>query len=104
MTEIEPNTIAMFMHTRMLPEAQRRADVVASSKEALKAPLKVLNDQLSSREYLLGNDFTVADLNVASVVGLGAFVGVDFGPAPKAKAWLDKCNARPASAKARTHK
>jgi glutathione S-transferase len=32
----------------------------------LKRPLGVLNDTLVGRDYLAGNDFTVADLNVAA--------------------------------------
>jgi glutathione S-transferase len=101
MTEVEPHVIAMFMHKMMLPKEQRSEQVVKSSAEALKAPLKVLNDHLAGREYLLGKDFTVADLNVASVLGIASLVGVDFSAAPTAKAWLDKCNARPANQRAR---
>ena len=104
MTEVEPHTIAIFLNTRMLPEPQRDAGLVTRSREALVNPLRVLNDHLKSHEYLLGKDFTVADLNVASVVSLGLLVGVDFSSAPAAKAWIEKCTSRPASQKARAYK
>jgi glutathione S-transferase len=37
----------------------------------LNKPLGVLNDVLVGRDYLVGNNFTVADLNVASILVWG---------------------------------
>jgi glutathione S-transferase len=62
----------------------------------------VLNSHLEGRDYLLGKDFTIADLNVASVLSLGMFIGFDFSTASKANAWLQKCLGRPASQKTRS--
>jgi len=36
--------------------------------EALKAPMNALEESLKGKEYLLGKDFTIADLNVAAVM------------------------------------
>ena len=72
--------------------------------EALKAPINVLDDSLKNRAYLLGNDFTIADLNVASVVGLATLIKLDISATPTAQKWLQKCQSRPANQKASSMK
>jgi glutathione S-transferase len=104
MTEVEPHLIAVFANRMMLPKEQRNEQAAVNAMNALKAPFKVLDDQVKSGHYLLGADFTVADLNVASVMVLAPMIGVDFSAVPAAKAWLDKCLGRPASQKSRTYK
>ncbi len=104
MTEVEPHLIAVFLNRVMLPKEQRSEQAVSNALEALKAPFRVLDDHLKSRAYLLGADFTIADLNVASVMMLASMVGVDLSGVPAAKAWLDKCLGRPALQKSRSYK
>jgi glutathione S-transferase len=101
MTEVEPHMLALLMHKMLLPKEQRSDKAVAAASEALKAPLKVLDDSLKGRQYLLGGDFTIADLNVASVLSWAMFVQLDLSATPAAKAWLEKCLSRPANAKIR---
>ncbi|MGA7162504.1 MAG: glutathione S-transferase C-terminal domain-containing protein, partial [Pseudolabrys sp.] len=67
--------------------------------EALKvlvAPFKVLDAAVAKQKYLLGNDFTVADLNVAAVISRA--VDMDLSAIPKA--WLTRCLERSAARKA----
>ena len=71
-------------------------DKVAAARKAVKAPLAVLDNVLADRDYLLGGDFTVADLNVASVSRVLKRVQYDMSAYPNASAWLDRCMARPA--------
>ena len=104
MTEVEPHLLTVFLNRVMLPKEQRNEKSVDAALEALKAPLKVLDDHLKSHDYLLGKDYTIADLNLASVLMLAPMAGVDFSAVPKAKAWLDKCLERPAAQKSRTYK
>jgi glutathione S-transferase len=104
MTETEPHLITALANRMMLPQPQRNEQAAKNALEALKAPLKVLDDHLKNRPYLLGSDFTVADLNVASVLMLAPLIQVDMSGVPAAKGWLDKCLARPAAQKARTYK
>jgi glutathione S-transferase len=51
--------------------------------------------------YLIGNDFTVADLNVAAVLSWARPARIDFTPFPKAADWLSRCALRPAAKEAR---
>lgn len=103
-TENEGHLITVFRNRMMLPGGQRDEQAAKAAVEALKAPLKVLDDHLKNRPYLLGSDFTIADLNVASVLLLGPMLQLDMSGTPAAKAWLDKCLARPAMQKSRGYK
>jgi glutathione S-transferase len=67
-------------------------------EEALKviaAPFQVLDAALVKTPYLLGDDFTVADLNVAAVISRA--IDMDLSATPKLKAWLTRCLDRPAA-------
>jgi glutathione S-transferase len=72
------------------PEVERAA------LEALEKPLTYLNDQLANKEYLLGREFTLADLNVASVLAWLLPARVDLATKPNVQGWLSRCLARPA--------
>jgi len=65
--------------------------------EALQKPLAVLDAHLAKQPYLLGDEFTLADLNVASVMQWAVRAKLDMASFPKAKQWLDTCLARPAA-------
>jgi glutathione S-transferase len=101
MLECEGHIITVFLNRMMRPENERDEKAVTAAFEALKKPLKVLDDALKDRPYLLGNEFSVADLNVAGVLMLGTFIQLDLSATPKVAAWLEKCTARPALVKAR---
>lgn len=101
MTEIEPNLIAILIHRTMLPEDQRNPRAADDGERDLARPLKVLDAHVAERPYLLGDAFTIADLNAAGALALSAMVGFDLAPYPNAAAWLSRCSERPAMAKAR---
>ena len=67
----------------------------------LRKPLGILNGALAGRSYIAGDSFTVADLNVASILSWGKIVRLDLSAWPDLKRWLDVCLARPANARAR---
>jgi glutathione S-transferase len=99
MLEVEPHLVTILRNRMFLPPEQRDAKADQAAVEALKAPLKVLDDHLKRSSFILGNDFTIADLNVASILSLAMMVKLEFPTAPTASAWLQKCLSRPASQK-----
>lgn len=100
MTELEPLLMTIFLNRIMLSKEQRNESAAAKAVEDIKVPFKVLDDHLQGREYLLGNEFTIADLNVASVLTLAGFLRLDYSATPTAEKWLQKCVGRPANQKA----
>lgn len=100
MTEIEPLLMTIYLNRIMYLPEQRDEPAAAKAVDEIKKPLKVLDDHLHDREYLLGKEFTIADLNVASVLSLATLVKLDLSAAPTAQKWLQKCVGRPANQKA----
>ena len=101
MTEIEPHVLQILLNRVLLPEDQRDASEAEAGVAALQAPLRVLDGALAERSSLLGDSFTIADLNVASVLSWASFVGLDLSSSANAKRWFEACLGRPAAGRAR---
>lgn len=103
-TEAEPHVMRWGYNAYLKPAAERVAAEAAAGKEALDLRLKVLEAELAKRSFLIGEGFTIADLNVTCVL-YGAWLnGYDLAPFPKVKAWLDACLNRPAAKRARAQR
>ena len=100
MTEAEEPVVTALVHRVFFPPEQRDAKKADEAAERFQMPLKVLDGELAGKTYLLGDDFTVADLNVA----VRAVLGADGRPRPAVRrrtsaAWMTRCTSRPAYAK-----
>lgn len=94
-TEAEPLIGAWTYHTMLLPPEQRKPEAAAEAAAKLPKRLAVLEGALADRDYLLGQEFTIADLNVAAVLFRAPLFGLDAYP--RVKAWHARCLARPAA-------
>jgi glutathione S-transferase len=83
------------LHALRLPPAERDRERLAQALKVLEAPFKVLDSALADCGYLLGDQFTVADLNVAAVISRA--IEMDLAATPKLRAWLARCLDRPAA-------
>ena len=99
--EIEALLLDLLQHRAVLPEFARDASYAERDELLLRKPLGILNDALAGREYLVGNSFTVADLNVASILVWGKIARLDMSTYPEATRWLYGCLARAAYRRAR---
>jgi glutathione S-transferase len=82
-------------HTLMLPPDKRDPKQAADALQKLAGPLKVLDDHLKAHQYLVGDQFTVADLNLAGVMSRAT--QMDMSTTPNVRAWLQRCLDRPAA-------
>ncbi len=94
--ELETLALDLLHHRALLAEPARDASHAERNELLLQKPLGVLNGALVGREYLLGNDFTVADLKFTVILGWARTAGLDFSSVPEVERWLDVCLARPA--------
>jgi glutathione S-transferase len=101
MTEVEKTALELLVATLGLMGNPQDPAKAKQAFGALTKPFGVLDAHLAGREYLVGNRFTVADLNVASVLGWVTAARVDLSAWPNMSAWLSRCLARPAYRKAR---
>jgi len=101
MTEVEPHLVTVLRNRVMNPPEQRDEKAALAAVEALKAPLNALEGALNGKEYLLGKNFSIADLNVAAVMSWIPMMKLDLSAWPNVNAWLQKCLGREASKKVR---
>ncbi len=101
MTELERPVLTALFNRAILPESQRDAAAADAAEKALAQPFVVLQGMLSGSPYLLGDQFTVADLNVASILAWARPAQIDFSAVPKVAEWLRVCAERPAARAAR---
>jgi glutathione S-transferase len=95
LTEAEDNCVILIQKAMGIQDHD--AAKVAAAGEALARPLGVLEGILGGQDTLLGGEFSVADLNVACVLGTLPRAKFDLGPYPKVAAWLKAGMERPAS-------
>lgn len=100
MTEIEEPLLTWLTNTVVRPEPQRDAAKAADAKQRLEKPLGVLEAALRGRPYLLGPSFSIADLNLASILVWARMGRLDLSRWPWVDAWLARCLERPAAKKA----
>ena len=101
MTEVERPVLTALFNRAILPEDKRDAAAADSAERMLAQPLKVLDGVLGRGTNLLGDNFTVADLNVASILSWARPANVNVAPFPKVAEWLKNCAERPAARAAR---
>ncbi len=100
MTEVEPPLMKLLMNRAFAPEDQRDETEAVEGENELRKPLAVLNDALAATEYLIGNEFSAADLNVCSVLSVVTSLGrMDLSDVPNVSRWLEACTSRPSLAR-----
>ncbi|KQQ58498.1 glutathione S-transferase [Rhizobium sp. Leaf311] len=96
-TEIETNALKISSTvSEGLANTDAGQAVIEVAARLLRRPFKVLEQHLSENEYLVGNRFSVADINVAEVVRYAQAHTPLFEANPAVKAWLDRCQSRAA--------
>ena len=95
-TEVEPHSIQVLYHRAAKPVAERDPAIAQAAVEALRAPFAALEHQLANSDWLVGDRFTVADINVSEVARYALPAPELFDAAPRVKRWLNACHARPA--------
>ncbi len=97
--EVDRGVNIWSLHAVRLPPEDRDPQRLAEALKVLEPPFKVLDGALAGRSYLLGDDFTVADLNVAAVISRA--IDMDLSATPRVGEWLKRCLERPAARAAR---
>jgi glutathione S-transferase len=97
-TEVEKPLLFASANRKLFAPDQRNEEQAQMALAKLDRPLKVLDKHLAQHKHLLGERFTVADLNVATVMDLAPQCGISLADWPHVQAWHQACLARPAAA------
>lgn len=82
------------------PEDHRNAKAGESAKQEALQLLTLVDNALAGRDYLLGDQFSIADLHLASWLEYVGMMGIDYSKLTRLTAWAKRCTSRPACAKA----
>jgi glutathione S-transferase len=82
--------------------ANLRAAMGRNARAVVEHGLGLLDRTLDDRTWLVGEAFSVADLNVACVLSPSRTARLDLSPFSKVHDWLARCYARPAAVATRT--
>jgi glutathione S-transferase len=97
--EVDRGVNIWSLHAVRLPPEDRDAARRAEALKVIEAPFQVLDGALAAQPYpqpyLLGEEFTVADLNVAAVISRA--IDMELTEKPHLADWLARCLARPAA-------
>lgn len=96
LAEVQPPLIEAFIQKVFVPEDRRDHGIIEKALNKVPALLKVLEDRLSESKYLAGNEFTLADLNTASVVTLLHHIQYDISAYKNTVNWLAVLSERDA--------
>jgi glutathione S-transferase len=94
---LERPVLPLMIHRLALPPEHRREDQVERAMTHLARPLAAMNAALHGHDWLAGDRFTVADLNVASILNAAISADIWFDDHPAVSDWLRRCYARPSA-------
>ena len=101
MTELEPPIVTMFMQKLVHTGDDHNEAAAQAARAALAEPLDTLEKQLTKRSYLLGEQFTAADLICVSVLDMLGMLGFDVAAWARVEKWVRACTSRPAYERSR---
>lgn len=96
MTEAQPPLVDLLIQKVFIPEEKRDQHLITRREHQLPNLFSVLERDLSSKKFLVGNKFSVADLMVGSVINVAIGLHFDFTKFPNIKAWMAELHSRPA--------
>lgn len=97
LSEVEAHSWSSFRNTVLYPEDKRVPAIIEQNDIEQKKGLKVLDDALSGRDYLLGDAFQVTDIIVGYAVNNARRAEKFADDMPGLMTWTDRLRARPHS-------
>ncbi len=76
MCALEPPLVTIFMHTIRRPEAERIPSLVTEARAQVGTALGVVDRALAGRQYMLGDEFSVADVMIGSTLTWAHMMGL----------------------------
>ncbi len=90
----EPN-IAVARHWLHLGDAAPDPDALAARQEGGRRALWAMEGHLAARDFLVADRFTIADISLYAYTHVADEAGIDLGPYPAVRRWLERVAAQP---------
>lgn len=95
-----PPLADIVQHTFLRPEAERIPAIADDGRARMEGVLGVLDKSLAGKQYLLGDEFTAADVMVGYALYLAKMLGLLSDKHPNLLAYMGRLEKRPAFQKA----
>jgi len=95
-----PPLADIVQHTFLRPEAERIPAIADDGRARMAGVLDVLDKSLAGKQYLLGDEFTAADVMVGYALYLAKMLGLLSDKHPNLLAYMGRLEKRPAFQKA----
>lgn len=82
------------------PAEERNPAAAEAAKKDLHAAIAMLDKHLENKQFMLGDDFSLVDVSIASLMPFMARLGVDTSAYGNVNAWVGRCITRPALGRA----
>ncbi len=93
-TTVTPGLGPVFLGLVRTPEDQRDGTAIAAGAEMVRNALAILDAQLATSHFVLGDDFTAADIPLGCVAYRWFALPVEHGDLPNVRAWYERLAAR----------
>lgn len=94
-SELQGPMIEILIQKMFMPEGKKDFKLIEENEKILPQYFAVLDQALDGKKFLNGNEFTLADLNVASVASIAHPIGFDLSPYKNINAWMGAIAERP---------
>ena len=94
-SEIQNNVNEIYRNA-MLPREQRNPAFVRNCKYKIMQGTAILDKELAGKKYLAGENFTLADINVAAIMSIHTVLHSELNMYPNFNKWLNNVLKRPA--------
>ena len=98
-SQLETSCVNIVIQNVMTAEKDRDLEQLKQSEQNLKKPLSVLDVYLAEKDFLVADQFSVADINLASVLSYARNGHFDFSIYKNVLRYLDNILSRPARMK-----
>jgi glutathione S-transferase len=106
MNTLEPPAVTIFLHTTGAPmgrpQHERIPQLVPDARAQLAAAVKVVDDALAGKRFIVGDAFSAADVMMGSMLGWCMILGMIGNDATNVQAYLAGLGTRPAVARAQS--
>ena len=91
--KLTPNLATGRFMSLFLPEAKRKQSVIDFLLGRASASLKILNNHLVDREFVVGDNVSIADLSIAGYIFFTEEFDFDMSPFPNVISWRNRISS-----------
>lgn len=106
MNTLEPPAVTIFLHTTGTPmgrpQHERIPQLVPDARAQLATAVKVVDDALAGKRFIVGDAFSAADVMMGSMLGWCMILGMIGDDATNVQAYVAGLGTRPAVARAQS--